>query len=171
MTVNEIILALECCVQPYSICEGCPLYNKERCRDQLKRAIIDKLNCQKAEIDRYKEQCSKCGEKTAKTIINLQDLLAERKDEIEELEAEIDKQYEQAKADILGNMSDGGTSCHWCIEQHKTEAIKEFAGELKRRLIAGGIFPVLVKNEIENLVKENTEGKQDAVQNTTSGED
>lgn len=41
----------------------------------------------------------------------------------------------------------------------KTEAIKEFAGELKRRLIAGGIFPVLVKNEIGNLVKEMTEDK------------
>ena len=56
-------------------------------------------------------------------------------------------------------------------KEAKSAAIKEFAEELKRRLIAGGIFPVLVKNEIGNLVKEMTEGKQDAVQNTTGGED
>ena len=56
MTVNEIIEAWECCDRPYSICTGCPLYNKEHCRDLLKRAIIDKLKSQKEEIRKLRQQ-------------------------------------------------------------------------------------------------------------------
>lgn len=40
------------------------------------------------------------------------ELIKDLQEENASLEAEVDKQYEQAKADILGNMSDGGTSCH-----------------------------------------------------------
>lgn len=61
------------------------------------------------------------------------ELIKDLQEENASLEAEVDKQYEQAKADILGNMSDGGTSCHWCIEQHRLNAIKEFAEELKAK--------------------------------------
>ena len=70
-------------------------------------------------------RCSNALRKDALDLINRQ------RAEIEELEAEIDKQHEQAKADILGNMADGGTSCHWCIEQHRAIAVKEFAERLK----------------------------------------
>ena len=59
------------------------------------------------------------------------ELIKDLQEENASLEAEVDKQYEQAKADILGNMSDGGTSCHWCIEQHRANAVKEFAEKLK----------------------------------------
>lgn len=59
------------------------------------------------------------------------ELIKDLQEENASLEAEIDKQYKQAKADILGNMSDGGTSCHWCIEQHRKNAFKEFAEDLK----------------------------------------
>jgi hypothetical protein len=84
------------------------------------------------------------------------------KAEIEMLESEIDKQYEQAKADILGNMADGGTSCHWCMEQHKAEAIKEFAERLvaiyeNDEIYAKPIAHILVMTlfrDIDNLAKE-----------------
>lgn len=59
------------------------------------------------------------------------ELIKDLQEENASLEAEVNKQYEQAKADILGNMSDGGTSCHWCIEQHELNAIKEFAEKLQ----------------------------------------
>ena len=65
--------------------------------------------------------------KNAYTLINRQQA------EIEELNAEIDKQYEQAVVDIKGNLADGGVSCHWCIEQNKAEAIRYFAERLKYR--------------------------------------
>jgi DNA repair exonuclease SbcCD ATPase subunit len=92
---------------------------------------------------------------------NLGDARAElqkAESEIESLEAEIDKQYEQAKADILGNMSNGGTSCHWCIDKHRAEAIKEFAERLKAEatLEHGGVT-VVYGSCIDNLVKEMTE--------------
>lgn len=51
------------------------------------------------------------------------------KEEYDDLCANYDKIYEQAKADILGNISDGGTSCHWCIDENrrigKEEALKQ----------------------------------------------
>lgn len=51
------------------------------------------------------------------------------KEEYDDLCANYDKVYEQAKADILGNISDGGTSCHWCIDENrrigKEEALKQ----------------------------------------------
>lgn len=77
-----------------------------------------------------------------------------QKEEIEELEAEIDKQYEQAKADILGNMADGGTSCHWCIEQHKLNAFKEFAERLEETKFKLGSDYVIYVDNIKVLVKE-----------------
>jgi hypothetical protein len=58
MTVNEIILALECCVQPYSICEGCPFYDEERCRDLLKLAIIDLIKRLQDENERMRRMVS-----------------------------------------------------------------------------------------------------------------
>ena len=86
-------------------------------------------------------------------LLTTLDLIKRQKAEIERLEAEIDKQYEQARADILGNMADGGTSCHWCIDQHKAEAIKDFAERLKNsmaiKLDRKFYFPI-----IDNLVKE-----------------
>jgi hypothetical protein len=67
-------------------------------------------------------------------LTSLQSDLTSVKAEIEELEAEIEKQYEQAEADILGNMADGGASCHWCIDQHESNARKEFAERLKGKM-------------------------------------
>ena len=42
-----------------------------------------------------------------------------------------------------------------CIAlEARAEAVKEYAERLKERLIAGGIYPVIVKNQIEKLEKE-----------------
>lgn len=90
------------------------------------------------------------------------DLINRQKAEIEELETEIDKQYEQAKADILGNMADGGVSCHWCIEEHRANAIKEFAERLTdlcykefgSELEVAHTFAAIVSSVRDNLVKE-----------------
>jgi hypothetical protein len=84
------------------------------------------------------------------------DLINRQKAEIEELETEIDKQYEQAKADIIGNMADGGISCHWCIDQHKVEAVKEFAEMLKEKAHYSEDFgeAAVACYDIDKLVKE-----------------
>ena len=100
-----------------------------------------------------------------KKCADMEDTINRQKAEIEELEAEIDKQYEKARADILGNMADGGTSCHWCIDQHKAEAVKEFAERLKQNgfphCVKGVHGSLLVcEGDIDNLVKEFTEGSK-----------
>lgn len=39
---------------------------------------------------------------------------------------EYDNIYEQAEANVLANIADGGTSCQWCIEQHEKKASEKF---------------------------------------------
>ena len=92
--------------------------------------------------------------------------IKELTEEIEDLEADYDRVYEQAEADIRGNMADGGTSCHWCIDRHRAESIKEFAERLKKRLYGKpSLFTqqrYIVNDEIDNLAKEILEGKNNA---------
>ena len=94
-------------------------------------------------------------------LVNALDLINRQKAEIERLETEIDKQYEQARVDILGNMSDGGTSCHWCIEHHRNQVTKEFAERLKEKALRntpyGGAVDCV---DIDNFIKEMTEGNE-----------
>jgi FtsZ-binding cell division protein ZapB len=129
MTDNEIIKALECCVNIEGDCESdCPLY--EFCEEisyTMVKAVFDLINRQKAEVEFLKEQRDIYMQDATDFSIEID----KQKAEIERLESEYESVYEQARADILGNMADGGTSCHWCIEQHKAEAIKEFAEKLK----------------------------------------
>ena len=137
-TDEEVIKALECCSKPYCNNNDCPLHEH----------TINTKDC------------------ITKLSTNALDLINRQKAEIEELEAEIDKQYEQARADILGNMADGGTSCHWCIEQHQAKAIKEFAKRLKCHSYQsvgdnGYISPCreVSVEDIDNIVAEMTEGE------------
>jgi hypothetical protein len=53
-------------------------------------------------------------------------LIKELTEEIKDLEAEYDRVYEQAEADIRGNMADGGTSCRWCIAGHRADTVRKF---------------------------------------------
>ena len=57
-------------------------------------------------------------------------------------------------------IEDADGKCKEVERSIKAEAVKEFAERLKERLIAGGIYPVFVKNSIDNLVKEMMEGKE-----------
>lgn len=135
---EEIIKALECHASGKLVeCEQCP----------LDKAHLFNATCVQAMCD------------------NALALIKELTEEIKDLEAEYDRVYEQAEADIHGNMADGGTSCHWCIDRHRAESIKEFAERLKKRLYGKpSLFTqqrYIVDDEIDNLVKEMTEGKSD----------
>lgn len=44
------------------------------------------------------------------------------------------------------------------VKDVREEAIKEFAAELEKRCIEGCIYPAFVKRQVENLVKERTNG-------------
>jgi 2C-methyl-D-erythritol 2,4-cyclodiphosphate synthase len=72
------------------------------------------------------------------------EMLKDALDLINRQKAEIEEQ-DQAIINALRRMG-----------EIRAEAIKEFSDRLKERLIKGGIYPVLVKNSINDLVKEMT---------------
>ena len=57
------------------------------------------------------------------------------KEEYDDLCANYNKIYKQAKADILGNISDGDTSCHWCINSQRKIGAKEAADKIYQFLM------------------------------------
>ncbi len=86
-------------------------------------------------------------------------LIKELTEEIKDLEADYDRVYEQAEADIRGNIADGGTSCHWCIAGHKRDAIRKMQTMIKEECLAGGIYPAFVARVVENVGNKLLEGK------------
>ena len=54
MTDNEIIRALECCIE--DDCDNCPWDEQTACIEYMKRDALYLIDSQKAEIERLKEQ-------------------------------------------------------------------------------------------------------------------
>ena len=109
----------------------------------------DFRNCQECKyLYAEVEETENCNDVLAKDALGI----------ITRLKSEIDKQYEQAESDILGNIADGGIACHWCIDENRKAAIKEFAERLKNEI---DIRPTHSKEQnecvfflIDELVKE-----------------
>lgn len=59
MTDNEIIKALECCIEDDydKSCTECPLQYYEYCNFQLAKFALDLINRQKEDIEKLTEQC------------------------------------------------------------------------------------------------------------------
>ena len=158
MTDNEIKKALVCCADEMGCAKGCPFFDKKKSKCKVaspygafEKLLLDLLNRQQAKIEALQMDNEQLQSDVINANMNLEHMTAE----FEELEAEYEKVYEQAEADILGNLPQGGASCHWCIDKHKKYAIKEFAERLKYKYsifcrYCGGF----IKLEINNLVKE-----------------
>ena len=142
MTENEIIKALEWCFQ-LRLCVDCPMrtegyfsHSGNACRSALMKNALDLINRQKAEIER------------------LNGAVQEWVD---------GKCLSQKHLLMIGKLQNE-------IEQAKSKAIKEFAERLKAN-VEGDINRVYMlgsgsvghlckfKDDIDNLVKEMTEGK------------
>ena len=94
--------------------------------------------------------------KVNEVLLGSFDLINRQKAEIEGLEAEIDKQYEIAEANVRAEIASGGTSCHWCEDKVRAEAYKEFAERLKEknRGKTSGCVGWIDFDDIDNLLKE-----------------
>lgn len=101
---EQVIQALEFC----GICEcndektntECALINMPFCKNYLRKqalALIEGLTKENEEL----------------------------KSDLKDAEEEYERVYEQAEADIRGNIADGGTSCHWCIAGHRADVVKK----------------------------------------------
>ena len=102
------------------------------------------------------------------TMKNTIALIKELTEEIRDLETDYDRVYEQAAADIHGNMTDGGTSCHWCMDKTKADTVKRMQDALHQRIdITLDVFDFNisecnairqalrgVKNDIDQVAKE-----------------
>ncbi len=55
MTDNDIIKALECCMNVSDSCFECPFYNKLTCTMRLKKSALDLINRMRAEIERLRD--------------------------------------------------------------------------------------------------------------------
>ena len=149
MTDNEIIKALECCqkVKGYRhtpICQECPLY-ESRCAIELPKNALNLINRQKEEIESLKIANEKMY------------------DANKEQEAEIDRlnYLLQGYALEYGTVVDKERF----LKNAKAEAVKEFAERLKKRettaISCKRFEGVISTDDIDNLVKEFTEGKSD----------
>lgn len=86
-------------------------------------------------------------------------LIKELTEEIEYLEEEYNCVYEQAEADIHGNMADGGTSCHWCMDKTKADTVRGFVSYLKKQSFCCDpgnwiSFDAIDADELDNYAKE-----------------
>lgn len=56
MTDKEIIKALECCNEPPSQCDDCPLSGMVGCQAKTMESALDLINRQQAEIERLQKE-------------------------------------------------------------------------------------------------------------------
>ena len=111
----------------------------------------DKPNCEECNYKPWtKPRCWQllCGDALA--------LIKELTEEIKDLEEDYDRVYEQAEADIHGNMADGGTSCHWCMDKTKVDTVKrmqkrlkDYLKEVADREIGAGWIDVIAEEMLE----------------------
>ena len=86
-------------------------------------------------------------------------------EEIKDLEEEYDRVYEQAAADIYGNIADGGTSCNWCMDKTKADTVKRMQEQLKElytdEIITDDMTVAIgvIKQNIDDVAKEMLEDK------------
>ena len=164
MTDNEIIKALERCSDGSGtglVQATISLINRLQAEVKDKDALLyqqgghirmlelagkEKL----AEIDKLSEQFDKISE----VANGLHRENVRQKAEIEKLQAEVDKQYEIAEANVRAEIASGGTSCHWCENKVRAEAIKPFAKRLLLEFPSGSFSYSHIRYKVNNLVKE-----------------
>lgn len=133
MTDEQIIKALEYCVEQgiTSECEKCKL--KKGCRTEMIATALDLTNRQNAEIERLKSDVSVLRD----AYMSMTDRYYFEKEKVARAKQ---KCIDIAKA----------------LKTAKSEAITEYQEEVKKRCIESGIYPVIVKKIMEDVRKEMT---------------
>lgn len=143
MTDEQIVKALACCSINRTCC-GCPLnnYDGESCIVKVKKEAHDLINRQKADI--------------AKKDIEIDILIRKKEtlnDEVFGLKAEVEQWKDKYQS-------------LWCepdtfLHRVKSRAIQEFAERLKAISHPYGDTQMVFELQIDNLVKEMTEGRKE----------
>lgn len=160
MNADAIVKALKCCNVPSSrACGECPYHEVgSECRTQRNKDaaelieemakayhdleyilmgvmhFVDKwLDDDELKLDEF-NRALRMREKTLQIVEGLIKENEELKSDLKDAEEEYERVYEQAEADIRGNIADGGTSCHWCADKTKTDTVKKMQERLKNYL-------------------------------------
>ena len=120
-------------------------------------AIVKALKCCNVPSGRACSECpyhevgAECRTKRNKDAV---ELILELTEEIKDLEADYERVYEQAEADIRGNMADGGISCHWCMDKTKTDTVRMMREKLNdtKIKICGDYY--IYANNVDVIAKE-----------------
>ena len=152
MTDNEIIKALECCsTDDVKHCKGCPYDEKETstyCVNDLIKDTLDLNNRLKAEIEKLNVE-----------LVGMRGACESYKMHYDNAQAEIKRlrnailftidteQVNEVKQDILNTVE-------YNIELIKSDAIEEYKEKVKAILMDKGIYPVVVKNALNEAEKE-----------------
>lgn len=138
MTDEQAIKAIECCCENES-CRECPLAEMHGaiCIKKLMNTTLDLIKRQQVRIEQEVDLNREMFEKMAR----------------DEAEIERKKKILDSYALQYGTVTDQSKK----IKEIKDEAYKEFAEEFEKRCITSGIYPVITKNILKNLVKEMTE--------------
>lgn len=142
MTDNEIIKALECCIN--DDCDNCP-DTFGNCEHNAMRNSLDLINHQKAEIERLKEEremllkeCKRCGRRKDKRTRKLKNQLkTARKKAIKEFAERLKKRF---------------YSFEYKVNTKRTTLPLDFVKDQME-----WIFTSVCAETIDNLVKEMTE--------------
>lgn len=120
MERDKIIEALECCHLKSQDCISCPFTLLGEHCGNLEQSAVTLIKELTGTIDSMERQIGEKNQELDRAYRTITELT----EEIKDLEAEYDRVYEQAEADIRGNMADGGTSCHWCADKTKADTVK-----------------------------------------------
>ena len=162
-TQKEVIKALECCSEPAGkcCCEECPLHHRDdSCTTALIKQAVELVKRLKTRIVRY--QLKNTNQRNALASLNKK--VAEQRAEIERLSQPvfIMETNEMTDDEIKRLLTKPAMlTIKPSDNTIRTEAIKEFAERLKCR-IREYIFISELEfqcEEVDNLVKEMTEGK------------
>ena len=123
MNADAIVKALKCCNVPSGrACSECPYHEVgAECRTKRNKDAVELILEFTKEIKKWQEAYD-CADAACRELSSKCDELTE---EIKDIEADYDRVYEQAEADIHGNMADGGTSCHWCADKTKADTVEK----------------------------------------------
>lgn len=148
MTDNEIIQALEFCIDPANavVCKGCPYYNTD-CGIRLKKDAFDLINRQRAEIDELQHKYDLAVAEREANVKGFTETLERQRADLERKNRILDSYALQ-----YGTVADKDV----LLKRAKAEAVKGFAERVKLEFYYefDELIPSIMADKIDNLVKE-----------------
>ena len=122
LTDNEVVKALECCVESKHICpHTCPMLKNKECLESLRKNALDLINRLQAENERLKERIIEV-QRCDKELIETLNKIHEEKEKTFKAEA-----YKEFAERLKGNYI--GITTHYDLKKDIDNLLNELVGE------------------------------------------